>query len=144
MIACFSGCGNSRLVADRLAESLNDCVTAIRHDTDWSAAGGDTTHMVWVFPVYSWGIPPVVASHIASAVLPETLDHYMVCTCGDDTGLTDRQWRRMIRRRGWKAVGTWSVIMPNTYVTLPGFDVDSPAVASRKLEAAAARNPDIA
>ncbi|WP_289736814.1 EFR1 family ferrodoxin [Paramuribaculum intestinale] len=144
MIACFSGCGNSRLVADRLAQSLNDSVTAIRHDTDWNAADGDTTRMVWVFPVYSWGIPPVVASHIASATLPETLDHYMVCTCGDDAGLTDRQWRRMIRRRGWTAVGTWSVIMPNTYVTLPGFDVDSPALASRKLEAAAARITDIA
>lgn len=144
MIACFSGCGNSRLVADRLAELLSDSVTALRPGTDWNAAQGDTERMIWVFPVYSWGIPPVVASHIASASLPEAMDHYMVCTCGDDTGLTDRQWRRMIRARGWKAIGAWSVIMPNTYVTLPGFDVDTPDVAQSKLNAAPARIAAIA
>ena len=144
MIACFSGCGNSRLVADRHALLLSDSVTAITPSADWRKAPGDKTRMIWVFPIYSWGVPPVVVSHIAEATFPDGMEHYMVCTCGDDTGLAARQWRRIVRRRGWNAVGAWSVTMPNTYVLLPGFDVDSPVVADAKLAAAPARISAIA
>ena len=86
MIACFSGCGNSRPVGERLALLLSDSVTAITPSADWRKAPGDKTRMIWVFPIYSWGVPPVVVSHIAEATFPDGMEHYMVCTCGDDTG----------------------------------------------------------
>lgn len=143
MILYFSGTGNTRHVAHKLAELLGDTARALTSDElrHPAAASLDTSdsRIVWAFPVYSWGIPPVVEEYIrnvraASAVAEAT--HHMVVTCGDDTGYTDRQWRRLMKLRGWKAGMAFSVQMPNTYVLMKGFDVDSPEVEAAKLAAA--------
>lgn len=63
----------------------------------------------------------------------------MVCTCGDDIGRADDRWRKLIGRRGWSPRGAFSVIMPNTYVCMKGFDVDSPGLGASKLAAMPAR-----
>lgn len=140
-VYCFSGTGNSLFVATRIADALNGRVCMI---TD--CRGADVTSaddVVWVFPVYSWGIAPVMRRFM------ETVDvggkrHHMVCTCGDDIGLTHWQWRRIMASRGQKACGAYSVGMPNTYVLLPGFDVDSPEVERQKLSASCGRIDEVA
>lgn len=132
MIYWHSGTGNSRYVAEALAQSLG--LEAGMMAPGGSAAvapAGEKT--VWVFPVYSWGIPPVVRRFIEKSEGLGGSEHYMVCTCGDDVGLTALQWRRLIRHKGWRARGAWSVQMPNNYVLLPGFDVDADAVRDAKL-----------
>lgn len=98
---------------------------------------------VWVMPVYSWGMPPVVVRHIETLDLSEKVCH-LICTCGDDTGNIDRQWRRLIESRGGEVGAIFSVRMPNTYVCLPFMDVDSPEVAEKKLRESAARVDHIA
>lgn len=142
MILCFSGTGNSLSVARMLAERLGDTVADIA-SAGAIAAGGE--RVIWVFPVYSWGMPPVVAEYIAAQTGMGDRPHYCVMTCGDDTGRADRLWRRAMRRAGATDLrGCWSVQMPNTYVLLPGFDVDTPAVARAKTDAAPARVDAIA
>lgn len=126
-IHCFSGTGNSAAVARRLEELL--------------PAGFPDS--VWVFPVYSWGIPPVLVRHISSLDLTGRTLH-MVCTYGDQTGNIDRQWRRLVLSRGGLVGGIYGVRMPNTYVCLPFMDVDSPSLQQRKLAASASRIEDIA
>ena len=127
MIHCFSGMGNSAAVANRLELKLPPNYPA----------------EIWVFPVYSWGVPPVVVKHIEQLDLSGKVCH-MVCTCGDDTGNIDRQWRRLVESRGGSAGSIFSVRMPNTYVCLPFMDVDSRPVADRKLRDAADRVDSIA
>lgn len=122
MIHCFSGMGNSAAVANRLELRLPP----------------DFADDVWVMPVYSWGIPPVMLRHLEKLDLSGKVCH-LVCTCGDDTGNIDRQWRRLVESRGGEAGAVFSVRMPNTYVCLPFMDVDSEAVRERKLREAAAR-----
>lgn len=68
----------------------------------------------------------------------------MFTTCGDDVGLCAEMWRKDIRRRGWDARRAFSVQMPNTYVTMRGFDVDTPQVAKSKLDAMPGRVAEIA
>lgn len=139
----FSGTGNSAYVASSLARLL-DAPAPLAIPTNHVDITPEST-VIWVFPVYSWGVPPVVAEAIRSISFSATPGtHYMVCTCGDDTGYTDRQFRSLITARGWKMAGAFSVIMPNTYVTLPGFDVDKTSVASAKLSEAPARISEIA
>lgn len=127
MIHCFSGMGNSAAVANRLELKLPPNYPA----------------EIWVFPVYSWGIPPVVVRHIEQLDLSGMVCH-MVCTCGDDTGNIDLQWRQLVESRGGQAGSIFSVQMPNTYVCLPFMNVDSPALTERKLRAAAERVDHIA
>ena len=62
-IHCFSGNGNSAAVAARLGQLLHD----------------ESNDILWVFPVYAWGIPPVVVSRIKEMDLNGIRCH-MVCT----------------------------------------------------------------
>lgn len=149
MIVCFSGNGNTRFVADRLAPLLGDSVVPLRapliDDPAPALDPGDSRRIVWAFPVYAWGVPAKVRDFIRRVkIVGDGVTHYMVATCGDDTGRTTHQWRRLMHDRGFNAASAWSVTMPNTYVCLPGFDVDDPATVSRKLAEAPARIGEIA
>lgn len=156
MIIYFTGTGNSRLVAERLHECyLPDdkqrnklyCLEGDRllHPGRQLLETADGSLVIWVFPVYSWGVPPVVLRFIDKVRFKgaEKARHYMVCTCGDDVGRTDDQWRHHIGRRGWTPRGAFSVTMPNTYVCMKGFDVDSPDIEAGKLVAMPGRVEEI-
>ena len=144
MIICFTGTGNSRYVACELARLLGEDDIVMLGNGDCRPLSHVTdSRAVWVFPTYSWGVPPVVARAMRmSSCSPGTVN-YMVTTCGDDTGLIAAQWRRLMRGRGTTATA-YSVIMPNTYTLMRGFDVDAPEVAAAKLAAAPARIAGIA
>lgn len=143
MIFCFSGTGNSRWIADTLARELNDRVIMINNVSDCCDISA-SERVVWVFPIYSWGLPPVVKTFIRKIKLecPE-VTHYMVCSCGDDIGLAHLQWRKEITRRGWMTMASYSVIMPNTYTLMKGFDVDSQDIVASKLQRAVSRVNEI-
>ena len=156
MIIYFTGTGNSRLVAERLHECYHPddkqrnklyCLEGDRllHPGRQLLETADGSLVIWVFPVYSWGVPPVVLRFIDKVRFKgaEKARHYMVCTCGDDVGRTDDQWRHHIGRRGWTPRGAFSVTMPNTYVCMKGFDVDSPDIEAGKLVAMPGRVEEI-
>lgn len=144
MIICFSGTGNSLLVARQLQSHLGGDILMlegrrlIEPDSELIRVP-EGEPVVWVMPVYSWGIPPVVVPFLRRSKLKITPEHstphFLVLTCGDDTGYADHQWAKIIGRRGWNPRGSFSVIMPNTYVLMKGFDVDTPEVADAKLKA---------
>lgn len=136
MIFWFSGNGNSRRVAQLLAEHLGDTLVSIadnRYSHSFSPARDEK--IVWVFPVYGWSVPEIVRNFMLSVDLgAHTGSHSMVCTCGDDCGLTYEVWSSIIHRRGWLRRGGYSITMPNTYVSLPGFNVDPLPLMQSKLE----------
>ena len=123
MIICFSGTGNSLLVARQLQSHLGGDILMlegrrlIEPDSELIRVP-EGEPVVWVMPVYSWGIPPVVVPFLRRSKLKITPEHstphFLVLTCGDDTGYADHQWAKIIGRRGWNPRGSFSVIMPNT------------------------------
>lgn len=147
MIFCFSGTGNSRWVAQQLARQLNDYVIDINDNPiNWHYVE-TSGRVIWVFPVYSWGLPPIVKQFMANGSLDFDgfqIHHYMVCTCGDDIGLAHKQWLKLIKKRRWRGRAMFSVQMPNTYTLMKGFDVDSPETVQQKLSAATGRINHIA
>ena len=62
MIIYFSGTGNSRFVAERLGGILGDNVFEMLYLTDELLS---EQRIIWVFPTYSWGVPPVVKNVIS-------------------------------------------------------------------------------
>lgn len=153
MILCFSGTGNSAMVARELQKHLGGDIVMLEGDMLLEPNKGmivvpEGEPVVWVFPIYSWGVPPVLVPFMRRyrmKLMPEhAVPHFMVCTCGDDTGYADHQWAKMIGRRGWNPRGSFSVVMPNTYVCMKGFDVDPPEVAEAKLAAMPERVAHIA
>ena len=138
MIFYFSGTGNSKWIAEQLADRLKEQLIFIPETMrnaifDYEMA--DKEKIGFVFPVYSWGPPPIVLQFIEQLNLQRYDKQYLffVCSCGDDTGLTQQVFCNAVSRRGWKCDAGFSVIMPNNYVLLPGFDVDSKEIEERKL-----------
>ena len=128
MIFYFSGTGNSAWVARNLAERLQDKVFSIGEDVTASHDYGFANHekIGFVFPVYAWGPPLIVLDFLKRLRLPTPEYVYFVCTCGDDTGRTAEIFASSIHQKGWECNAGFSVTMPNTYVSLPGFDIDDP------------------
>ncbi len=141
MIVYFSGTGNTRHCAAQLSRLTGDELFEL--DPDELSRPGDILldtsdgHIVWAFPTYAWGVPPVMERFMSEVVLGEkamSSRHYMLTTCGDDMGYTDRQWRKIMLARGLDVAGAYAVVMPNTYTLMPGFDVDSRELAHKKME----------
>lgn len=146
MIICFTGTGNSLTVAHKLAVKLCDEVVmmdTVSFSPPRPLNSGE--RLVWVMPVHSWGIPKAVGNYIKNVSIDgaDEARHYLVVTCGDDCGLTAEMWRKLLARRVWRGYAAHSVFMPNTYVTLPGFDVDDATTASAKIKAMATRVEEI-
>ena len=89
----------------------------------------------FVFPIYSWAPPEIVLNFIRQLSLKGYKRQYLffVCSCGDDTGLTQQVLEKALSHKGWKCHAGFSVTMPNNYVLLPGFDVDKKELEEKKL-----------
>lgn len=147
MIFYFSGTGNSCWVAEQLSTAGAEELVAIAdvYASDRRFVLHPDEKVGFVFPVYSWGPPSIVLQLIASVQFSEKPAYlYFVCTCGDDTGKTAEIFCKAVGRRGWKCQAGFSVIMPNTYVCLPGFDIDWRDVAETKCQEAEVRVAEIA
>lgn len=149
MILWFSGTGNSRQVARWLAaelgeQRLRELTPELREAT--ILLDSTEQRVIWVFPVYSWGVPPYVLGIIRKVALrsPVPVEHHLVMTCGDDCGMADRMWRRAVKARGWIDGSAFTVQMPNNYVGMKGFDVDSAEVETAKLSEAPRRVAEVA
>lgn len=117
MIFYFSGTGNSLYAARHLAQATEDGLISIPEEMSNRTSPqeytlSDEERIGFVFPIHSWGPPEIILRFI-----------------------------RQILERALSAIGIclqagFSLIMPNTYIALPGFDVDSPEIQKRKLEKA--------
>ena len=172
MIFYFSGTGNSRWVASKVSAGLHETLHEItgcencgspydvsgqtRGDgralengetrgnapTSWKLKDGEP--LGFIFPVHAWSPPRIVLQFIADLKLTGTVSYlYYICTCGDDTGKTERVFRKVVGKRGWTCSAGYSVFMPNTYVSLPGFDVDPKDVEEKKRREAVGRVDEI-
>ena len=140
MIFYFSGCGNSKHVAETIAASLNDTLTFIPEAAreghyEYTLAEGE--RLGFVFPVYSWAPPKLVLDFIGKMQLAEMPAYlYFACTMGDECGLTEKIFRKTIEAKGWSLSAYFSLQMPETYIGMPGFKLDTDENAKRKIEAA--------
>ncbi len=152
MILYFSGTGNTRYVAQSLALELGSESKMIL-DVPPSELGKENLKdgLIFVCPVYSWGIPPLILQYIKQ--IPEhTINEirkgdkpvWLVLTCGDETGMAPEMFLKAFNDRGITPRGIWSIQMPNNYVLLPGFNIDTPEVEQEKLTVAPTRIREIA
>jgi flavodoxin len=142
MIFYFSGTGNSRWVAAQLADHFSDTLYPI------GEYGRDKNPLVpqfdvkpgekigFVFPIHSWGMPPIVTQFIADMQLKGYSNQqvYSIMTCGDECGHSDRMFAEAIKAKGLATKHVYSIVMPNSYICLKEFDVDSKEVQVQKMK----------
>ncbi len=152
MIYYFSGTHNSRYAAMLLGSLTGEEVRFIPDTNPYKERIDPLKDKTigFVFPVYSWGVPPIVVDFVSR--LPEAMtewikEHSMyiwsVATCGDETGMAVEMFRKKLDEKGLRLSGAWSLIMPNVYVLLPGFGIDPKEVEERKLKEAVGRIEEI-
>lgn len=135
MIYWFSGTGNSLQVARLISEGVHLEMKSMCEGQPGEQELVRDRQLGFVFPVYGWRMPNVVSRFLENLpVCPPGYDGYVfaVLTCGDDIGRADRLVRKALVGKGWPVWAIFSVQMRNTYVCLPGFDVDSKEVVERK------------
>ena len=120
MILYFTGIGNSRHVAARLAEALGDtllCMNDRIRAGDTSPVTGDT-RLVIVTPTYAWRIPRVVRDWLLQTALPGAERAWFVMTCGSEIGNAAGYNRRLCQEKGLAYMGTAQLVMPENYIAM--------------------------
>ena len=145
MIYFFSGTGNSLCIAQHIAQSSNDRLCKMTDPDATAKEWRDDEPIGFIFPVYAWGLPKVVDAFLAK-LAPTDRPHYTyaIFTCGDDIGMADHVLMHALSKRGWQINDIFSVVMRETYICLPGFEIDTKEVEHKKLEVALAKAEAIA
>lgn len=116
MIYYFSGTGNSKYAAEKLAVKTGDRAVSI---TDALKNGADNIEVGektgFVFPVYFWGLPEIVRRFAES--VKGRLKGYVYCviTCGADTGAAAELLAKALGREPDYSA---SLRMPDNYVIM--------------------------
>ena len=138
MIFYLSGTGNSKWAAQKLARFTQETLYAIPEiiDGDCNFALKTDERIGFVFPVHGWRPPKIVRTFMQKLQLRAThLEQhfcYLLCTAGNDVGLTMDYAQKDLEKVGLHVQAMFSLLMPNTYVGLPFMDVDSRATMLRK------------
>lgn len=145
MIFYFTGTGNSRWVANALGIALGEAVVSIADELktgkkEFLCPLREDEKVLFVYPVHSWGPAVPVARFVSRLTLTGYNGQpvYSVSTCGDECGYTGDRMRKALAKKGITLTDAFSVIMPNNYILMPGFDVDSKALEEQKLKEAPA------
>ena len=120
MILCFSGTGNSRYVAERIALLTDDTVTDMNGLLQLGSMNGSIgdSHIVIVAPTYAWRLPRVVEKWLRTEKIGERSKVWFVMTCGDEIGHAAKYNRRLCESKGLEYMGTAQIVMPENYLAM--------------------------
>ncbi len=125
MIVYFSGTGNCKYVAERLAAAFDD--TAVSIEKSNTQISLSTNEMLgFVTPVNWWELPILMREFIQNLTL-ENADSpysYIVTTYGTTPGCTFSDAKRILKKRGIELKAGFSIKMPDNWT--PIFDLSNP------------------
>lgn len=131
MIFYFSGTGNSRYAAMKLAHLTGDRAYDIaKLDPGALPNVGDFNRTGFVFPVYFSGLPAMVREFAREPRVQEALGNYVYCviTCGASAAAADEKLARLL---DIELDFSAQVVMPDNYVLM--YDPCDPAQARKTL-----------
>jgi 4Fe-4S binding domain protein len=150
MIFYFSGTGNSKWAAKTLALETGDTLVSIPEviKSDCSFTLEKDEHVGFIFPIHGWRVPNIVKEFLTKLKIKTLgedtshIKHYCFClvTAGDSIGKAMERFQQQLKSvtvndaLSLKAV--CSLIMPESYVGLPGMDVDTKEKELEKKELA--------
>lgn len=156
MIFYFSGTGNSKWAAKTLALETGDTLVSIPEviNSDCSFTLEKDEHVGFIFPIHGWRVPNIVKEFLTKLTIKTLgedtshVKHYCFClvTAGDSIGKAMERFQQQLKSvtvndaLSLKAV--CSLIMPESYVGLPGMDVDTKEKELEKKELASKQLKD--
>lgn len=120
MIFYFTGTGNSRYLAEKLAAALHEELCSIneRIKTHDNAAVQTAARVIIVTPTYAWRIPRIVRDWLLKTELIGAKQAWFVMDCGGAIGNAGKYNRTLCRQKKLRYMGTAQIIMPENYIAL--------------------------
>ena len=120
MILYFTGTGNSRYIAEKIAAALHDslfCINECIKGSDISPVntGAD---VVIVAPTYAWRLPRIVTDWLLKTKLIGAERVWFVMDCGGAIGNAGKYNRKVCDEKALRYMGTAQIIMPENYIAL--------------------------
>ena len=144
MILYFTGTGNSRYVAKKVAAIIDDeAVDLIERikNKDYSPIKSDKPFIISA-PTYAWRIPHILREFLERTPLEGSNKIYFLMTCGDDIGNAEKHLKKLCAKISKEYMGCAPVRMPENYIamfTAPNQEQASRIIAKQndKINAAA-------
>lgn len=120
MVLHFTGTGNSRYVAQRIAEALGDELLSMND----RIKAGDTLpvttdeRLVIVTPTYAWRIPRIVRDWLLKTDFPNAKQAWFVMTCGSEIGNAAQYNHALCKEKQLTYMGTAQIVMPENYIAM--------------------------
>ena len=120
MVLYFTGTGNSKYVAQRIAAALGDTLFCMND----RIRAGDTSpvetgrRLVIVTPTYAWRIPRLVRDWLRSTELRGAERIWFVMTCGSEIGNAGKYNRALCGEKGLTCMGTAQIVMPENFIAM--------------------------
>ena len=120
MILYFSGTGNSKYVAKRVADALGDEILNLNDRIKASDTSPVETgeRVIIVTPTYAWRIPRVVRDWLRKTELRGAKQVWFVMTCGSEIGNADKYNRELCTEKRLSCMGTAQIVMPENYIAM--------------------------
>ena len=120
MVIYFSGTGNSRYIAKRIADKLQDNLLNINDrikENDTQTIEVNQKLMI-VVPTYAWRIPEIVRDWIVKTEFKGVEQVWFVMNCGSEIGNAAKYNQQLCDKKGFAYMGTAQIIMPENYIAL--------------------------
>ena len=120
MILYFSGTGNSKYVAQRIADALGDTLFNINDRIKARDSSPIETgeRIVFVTPTYAWRIPRIVQDWLLKTDLIGAKRAWFVMTCGSEIGNANKYNQALCETKHLAYMGTAEIVMPENYIAL--------------------------
>ena len=126
MVLYFSGTGNSRFAAQRIAELCQDHLVSINRLSrqrildpfNAQYAFSSEKPFVIVCPTYCWHIPRIVEEFLNDSRFHGNSNMYFFLTCGSGTGSASDHASQICKKLEMHFMGLSSILMPENYICL--------------------------
>ena len=139
MIFYFSGTGNSKWAAKTLALETGDTLVSIPEvlNSDCTFTLEKDEHIGFIFPIHGWRVPSIVKDFLSKLSIKAKGEDFSIhkhtsfclVTAGDSIGKAIERFQKMLNSvavgNSMELKAVYSLIMPESYVGLPGMDVDT-------------------
>ena len=141
VIIYFSATGNSKYVAERIADAIEDSAVSIENADPEITLKPDECLGI-VFPVYFGGLPQPMRDYLERLRLTGNAGYcFSVLTYGYTSGFSAAEVKKLISKKGLWMSAAFGIQMPDTWT--PVFDLSDPAAVSKTNKAAEERIKNI-
>ena len=120
MIIYFTGTGNSRFLARKLAAALEDELVSAPELIKQNKTGDFKSEKPWVFvsPTYGWQLPRTFRRFIEESRFSGSAKAYFVMDCGSGTGKAQKGIKELCAAKGFEFGGMAEIKMPENYIAV--------------------------